>query len=184
MDWILSLDQKILIFIQDFLRFEWLTPLMKVITSLGNSGIFWIVLGLVLLFTRKYRSAGFEALLALLIGFIIVNLILKNAFHRIRPYEVVEGLKCLVAYPSDWSFPSGHTSSSIAAALAMFRTLPGKFGWPLIVLAILISLSRLYVGVHYPTDVIVGAVVGIFAGWASGKLAGCIRKRGAAKDES
>ena len=94
---------------------------------------------------------------------------------------MVEGLKCLVAYPSDWSFPSGHTSSSIAAALAMFRTLPGKFGWPLIVLAILISLSRLYVGVHYPTDVIVGAVVGIFAGWASGKLAGCIRKRGAAK---
>ena len=184
MEWLLSLDGKILLFIQEFLRFEWLTPMVKVITSLGNSGIFWIILGVLLLFTKRYKRAGFEALLALLIGFIITNLILKNAVHRIRPYEVIEGLNCIIAHPSDWSFPSGHTTSSIAAALAMFRNLPKKFGWPLIVLAILISLSCLYVGVHYPSDVIAGAAVGIFAGWASGKFAYHILRKGNAKDES
>ncbi len=80
------------------------------------------------------------------------------------PYEVVEGLKLLIEPQSDFSFPSGHTCASIGAALACIRFWR-KWGIPLVILAVLISLSRLYVGVHYPTDVLGGAVVGAFAAW-------------------
>ena len=89
---------------------------------------------------------------------------------RIRPYEVVEGLKLLIEPQSDFSFPSGHTCASIGAALAMYPFLERKWGIPLVILAVLISLSRLYVGVHYPTDVLGGAVVGVLAAWGAVRI--------------
>ena len=140
----------------------------KTITHLGDAGWFWIMLGIVLLIPKKTRKAGIAALAALAIGALITNVALKNIIARIRPYEVVEGLKLLIEPQSDFSFPSGHTCASIGAAL----------GIPLVMLAVLISLSRLYVGVHYPTDVLGGAVVGAFAAWGAVRIVkhGLVRK--------
>ena len=99
---------------------------------------------------------------ALVIGALITNVALKNIVARIRPYEVVDGLKLLIEPQSDFSFPSGHTCASIGAAVAMYSFLEKKWGVLLLALAVLISISRLYVGVHYPIDVIGGAIAGIF----------------------
>ena len=116
---------------------------------------------------KKSRNCRFGALA---IGALITNVALKNIIARIRPYEVVEGLKLLIEPQSDFSFPSGHTCASIGAALAMYPFLERKWGIPLVILAVLISLSRLYVGVHYPTDVLGGAVVGVLAAWGAVRI--------------
>lgn len=108
---------------------------------------------------------------------LINNILLKNLVARIRPYEVIEGLTCLVRQPRDYSFPSGHTTTSFAAAWVMFRQLPKRFGVPALVLAILIALSRLYVGVHYPSDVLFGALDGIAIGYGAEMLVEWLDKR-------
>lgn len=96
-----------------------------------------------------------------LIGSLLVNnLVLKNAVARIRPYEVITNLHILIEKQKDLSFPSGHTGSSFAAAVILYKELPKKIGVPALVFALFIAISRLYVGVHYPSDVIAGAVTG------------------------
>ena len=113
------------------------------------------------------------ALIALAVGALITDAALKNIVERTRPCEAIPGLVRLIEAQSDFSFPSGHTCASFAAAFALYKTLPGKRKiWKVlcIVLAVLISFSRLYVGVHYPTDVLAGALIGLFAGWAGWKL--------------
>jgi undecaprenyl-diphosphatase len=157
----IQLEGDFLLFIQEYLRSPFLTPIFKFITSLGDKGAIWIISSVVLLFFKKTRKIGILALVALLFSLIIDNIILKNVVARIRPFEAVEGLNILVHKPSDYSFPSGHTGSSFAAAVIFYKTLPKKYGIPSMVLAVLISISRLYVGVHYPSDVICGAVIGI-----------------------
>lgn len=166
LDFLVSLDGKILLFIQEFLRFEWLTRVMKFITSLGNGGVIWIVLAVILICTKHYRKTGTAMAVALIIGYLITNLILKNLIMRPRPYEVMEGLQALVGPLRDSSFPSGHATSSIAAGFVMLKGTRKYIGIPAFVLAVLIALSRLYLGVHYPTDVLVGAIIGLFAAFA------------------
>ena len=97
---------------------------------------------------------------SLLGSLLLNNLLLKNLVARIRPYETVEGLSRIIEAQVDLSFPSGHAGSSFAAAAAIYLSCPRRIGIPALVLAALISLSRLYVGVHYPTDVICGALIG------------------------
>ena len=170
MEAILQWDGQALLFIQEHIRQVWMDGFWKTIIHLGDAGWFWIMLGIVLLIPKKTRKAGIAALAALAIGALITNVALKNIIARIRPYEVVEGLKLLIEPQSDFSFPSGHTCASIGAALAMYPFLERKWGIPLVILAVLISLSRLYVGVHYPTDVLGGAVVGAFAAWGAVRI--------------
>lgn len=154
------LDGNILLWIQENLRTPSLTPIVTFITRLGNGGFIWIVLTLLLLIPKKTRRTALSMAMALIMSLLITNLLLKNSVARVRPYEVIEGLQILVEPPADWSFPSGHTSASLAAALVMLQMLPKKYGIPAIILGVLISLSRLYVGVHYPTDVLGGAIIG------------------------
>ena len=161
MDAILQFDSSILLWIQDNLRSDFLTPVMKVVTHLGDKGIFWILLTLALLIVRKTRKLGVRCGFSMVFGLIITNLILKNWVARVRPYEVIQGLECIVKKADDWSFPSGHATNSLACAWVLLRRAPKKWGVTALVLAILISLSRLYVGIHYPTDVIGGAAIGI-----------------------
>ncbi|MDD3063847.1 MAG: phosphatase PAP2 family protein, partial [Massilibacteroides sp.] len=97
---------------------------------------------------------------ALMGSFIIDNIILKNLVARTRPYEVVQGLQLLIGKQNDFSFPSGHTGSSFASAVILYKELPKKYGIPLIGLATLIGFSRLYLAVHYPSDVLGGAIIG------------------------
>ncbi len=160
---ILDWDGSALLFIQEFIRQDWLDPIVKFLTHLGDAGFLWIVLAVALLISRRQRQAGAAAAISLLIGFVVTNLILKNAVMRPRPYDVVEGLRALVTDPS-WSFPSGHATSSFAAATALYmKARPRWEGACALAVAALISLSRLYVGIHYPTDVLCGALIGIAA---------------------
>lgn len=156
-----NLDGEILLQIQQHLRTDMLTPFMKIVTFLGNGGWFWILCAVVLLAIPKTRKTGYAAVFSLIFGAIVTNLLLKNIVARPRPFAEIEALIPLIAKPTDFSFPSGHTTASFAVALVMFRMLPKKIGIPAVVLAALVAFSRLYLGVHYPTDVLVGFVVAL-----------------------
>lgn len=160
---ILEWDGELLLWIQEHIRMEWLSMVMKFITHLGDAGFVWIVITLCLLIYKGSRREGFLCACSLLLVLLINNIILKNVVARTRPYEMVEGLQRIIEAQSDFSFPSGHTGSSFAAAVVIFLRLPKRYGILAMVLAVLIGLSRLYVGVHYPTDVIAAAIIGTAA---------------------
>ena len=172
-----ELDGGILLWIQEYLRNPMLTPILKVITTLGNGGAIWILLALLILMLPKTRKVGCMMVAALLGTLLINNILLKNLIARTRPYEVIEGLTYLVRRPSEFSFPSGHAGSSFAAACVMLRRLPKRYGIPAFVLAVLIALSRLYVGVHYPSDVLFGMISGILISYAAEAIVERIWKR-------
>lgn len=165
MEALLNLDGNILIWIQEFLRNPVLDPFFKVITSFGNAGIFWIIATILLLIPKKTRRVGLMSAFALLGSLFINNILLKNLVARTRPYYAVEGLIPLIKKPVEFSFPSGHAGSSFASACVLQRNLPKKYGIWFLILAVLISFSRLYVGVHYPSDVLAGAVTGILCSY-------------------
>ena len=174
--YITYIDYLILMFIQEHLRFNWLTEPTVFISHLGNSGLFWILLCLVLLAFKRTRKMGFCGLLALLIGALITNVALKNIIARIRPYEQFPDIILLLERQKDFSFPSGHTTSSFAAATALAAA--RARGWPAaMILAAVIAFSRLYLYVHYPTDVIAGALIGAFSGLAAYALVWNPRKK-------
>lgn len=150
------MEQNILLWIQENMRNDILTPFFKVVTSLGDEGAVWIFLSVLLLCFKKSRITGVTCAISLLTSFIFNNLILKNIIARTRPYEVIEGLKALIPPPHDFSFPSGHTAASFAVAAVIFLMMHKKYGIPALILATLIAFSRLYLGVHYPTDVLFG----------------------------
>lgn len=137
---------------------------MVFITTLGNNGYIWIAIGLLMIISRKYRKLGILLLLGLLMDLIIGNLILKNLVARPRPSWIDTSVKLLIDNPRDYSFPSGHTMTSISSAviLAMANR---KFGLISIPLAVLISVSRLYLYVHFPSDVLMGAIIGFLIGY-------------------
>lgn len=141
-----------------------LDKILAFITSLGNVGIIWIVLAVVLLILPKTRKTGIIVAAALLMDLILCNLILKNLVARVRPYDVNTAIAILIKKPLDFSFPSGHTAASFAAMTALFLAKMKKAWIAALILAVLIAFSRLYFYVHYPTDVLGGAVVGILSG--------------------
>ncbi len=168
----LGLDGEILLWIQEFLRIGWLDPVVKAVTHLGDGGFVWILLAVLFLLDKRRRKTGACMAAALLLGFLATNLILKNAVMRPRPYYGVSGLRALVTDPS-WSFPSGHSTSSMAAGVVMFRQLEPRWqGRCALAFAVIVCLSRLYVGVHYPSDVVCGAAVGIAAAVCAMRLVG------------
>ena len=160
LDWILKADGDILLFLQNYVRNALTDGFWKLITFLGDGGWFWIATGILLLFFAKTRKAGVTALLALLLGALVTNLLLKNLLARPRPYDKIAGLTPLVKKLKDYSFPSGHTCASFAAAVVYWKMLPKVWGRAGVILAFLIAFSRLYVGVHYPTDVLAGGIIG------------------------
>lgn len=162
-----SLDGNILLFLQEYVRNPVLTPVMRLITTLGNGGAIWIVLTILMLVIPRTRKIGCMSLLALIGTLLVNNMLLKNLVARIRPYEVIEGLTYIVREPVDYSFPSGHAGCSFSVACIMYRRLPKRYGVPALILAVLISVSRLYVGVHYPSDVLFGVVSGIVISYAA-----------------
>ena len=157
-----NIDAVILLWLQS-LRGP-MDAVITFITHLADHGYLWIGVAILLLFFKQTRKGGVAALIALTCGLIITNLCIKNAVARIRPYETIEGLYSMIGVMKDWSFPSGHTTASFAAATALAMSLGKKFGIPALILAALIALSRLYVGVHYPSDVLAGAIIGTLCG--------------------
>ena len=183
METLIHMDGAILMFLQESVRNAVLDPIMKVITTLGNAGILWIVLTIFLLIPQKTRKIGWMSACALLFSLLINNILLKNLVARVRPYNAIEGLIPIIKKPSEFSFPSGHAGSSLASACVLYRKLPKKFGIPILVFAILISFSRLYVGVHYPTDVLAGAITGIICSYLGEWLVNQIERRRETKIE-
>ena len=166
MEWIQSMDHSVLTWIITHLRETWLTPIVTFVTSLGNAGAIWILLSLILLIRPKTRRCGLAMLAALLLGVLVGNLALKNIIARPRPFAAYTDIVPLVIPMDPYSFPSGHTLSSFCAATACFAY-HRKAGAACSILALLIGLSRLYIGVHYPTDVLGGMVLGIILGLIS-----------------
>lgn len=164
-----NLDGYTLLFIQQHMRTSILTPIFKLLTDLGNSGLIWLIITIALLCFKKTRSLGLAALLSLAVCFIINNEILKNVIARPRPFTQLSGLNVLIPKPSDFSFPSGHTASSFATAGAFFYYGNKKWGIFALILASLIGFSRLYLGVHYPSDVLFGALLGMLISFTVSK---------------
>lgn len=170
-DSLLEFDIGVFQWIQS-IQNEFLDAVMVGITTLGNAGAIFIVLGLALFFTKKYRKAGFAVIVALLVMLLCNDLFLKEFFARVRPFNLFESnpekyewwgklyvFPELVHKPSSYSFPSGHTASAFAAAVALVCH-NRKLGIPTVIFAALMGFSRIYVEVHYCTDVIAGAVSG------------------------
>lgn len=139
-----------------------LDKIMVFITHLGDAGIFWIAITIVLLFFRKYRKIGVVSAGALILSLLFTNVIIKNMFDRVRPFMYDEAIRqsLLIKEPFDSSFPSGHSSASMAAAVSIF-IYNKKMGIPAVLLALLIAFSRMYLFVHFPTDIISGLVLGV-----------------------
>ncbi len=164
-----NFDASALLYIQDFLRTPFLTSLLVLFSKIGNNGLVWILTGVILLIFRKTRRGGFDLLICLLSAYIINDLLIKFLVCRARPYDTIEGLTTLVAPLSSYSFPSGHANSSFAAAIALTLAF-GQKGALAYIPAVLIAVSRCYVGVHYPSDVFAGMLVGTLVSLAVYKL--------------
>ena len=142
----------------------WLDFIVPYITSLGHKGILWIILAFALMAIPGHRSVGVQVAIALILSLLLCNLFLKNLVDRIRPFELAGLTELLVPLPDDASFPSGHSSAGFAAAAVLLLN-RHVLRWPALVLAALIALSRLYLYVHFPTDVLAGVLLGILCGW-------------------
>ena len=174
-------DLPILNWIAAHLWCPFLDAVMPVITLLGDAGAFWIGIAVVLLCIPKYRKVGLGMGAALILGLLVCNVTMKPLIARIRPYDYVEQnlgytIKLLIEAQHDFSFPSGHTIASFEAAVAL-TIRHKKLGAAALVLAVLIAFSRMYLYVHYPTDVLAGAVLGITFGFLAVSIVNAIDKK-------
>ena len=159
-----SFDLPILEWIQANLQSPLMDKIMPIITLFGEGGIFWIAWAVLMLIIPKTRKIGIGMIIALLLGLLVCNVTLKPLVQRIRPYDLQEQdfgiyINLLIDRQHDFSFPSGHTIASFEAAVVLLKN-SKKMGIPALILAILVSFSRLYLYVHYPTDVIVSVILG------------------------
>lgn len=159
----MSIDWSILHWIQNTLVCPFLDFLMPKITLLGNGGMIWLLAAGGLLCTKKYRRHGVLLLAGLLTGLLVGNVALKHLVARARPCWLDGSVQLLIANPTDYSFPSGHTLSSVIGATILTKT-DRRFGYAAIPLAALIAFSRLYLYVHFPSDVLAAAVLGVVIG--------------------
>lgn len=168
LDTIQTVDFAILDFIAEHFHCSFLNTVMPIITAFADHGIGWIALAVLLVFFKKTRKTGASMGAALVFGLIVGNLILKPLVARIRPYDIHTTVSLLVERLSDYSFPSGHTLASFECATVLLIR-HRKAGTAAMAGAILIAFSRLYLYVHYPSDVLAGILLGIVFG-----ILGCL----------
>lgn len=163
MNTVTQFDFRILDFIQNHIKCGFLDFLMPKVTFLGNKGIVWIVTALILLLFSRHRKKGVMMAAGLVSGLIVCNFLLKNIVARDRPCWINEQIPMLIKIPGDYSFPSGHTMSSFVSSSVLFHC-SRKAGAAAFLLSFMIAFSRLYLYVHFPTDVLAGALIGIVLG--------------------
>ena len=165
MEWLLELDGKLLLWLREIVCHPALDGVMKFVSKLGDHGMIWIVIGVLFLLMGFWKKVwfrnGFLLLFSLLADLILCNKLLKPLLDRTRPYYVLD-YEPLIPPVGDASFPSGHTAVSFAAATAIYA-INKKWGIAAYAFAVLMGFSRLYLGVHFPLDVLGGAVVGTVA---------------------
>lgn len=171
---LMNFENSILLFFQDNVRNPILNALLIPFTLSNNAGIMCFVIIAIFLYFKKLRKVGILMSISLILEFVLNNLIIKNWVARIRPYEAIEGLKLIVGKATDYSFPSGHTGSAFALAVVVLMVMKRKYGIIALILAFLMGLSRLYVGIHYPSDVLGGLVLGVITSVLSVK---CFKKK-------
>lgn len=157
---ITSFDLQTLLWIQQNLQSDTLTSFLEFMTDLGNAGIIWIASAVILLLNERTRSIGIAVSLAIFLDVIVTNGIMKPLIARPRPFLLYPAIVPLITPPTGFSFPSGHSVSSFAAAFVLYGLLPKRYGIPAVSIAVLISLSRIYLGVHYPSDILAGLLLG------------------------
>lgn len=179
-----AFDLPILDWIQANLKSDLLDTVMPIITLFGDGGVFWIAIAVLLLCIPKTRKIGLGMGFALLMGLVVCNITLKPLVGRIRPYDLQEQLGVTIPLLTDrmhdYSFPSGHTIASFEASVVLLKN--NKWmGIPAVILAVLIAFSRLYLYVHYPTDVIFSFFAGILFAFLGDALANKVVTRLPAK---
>lgn len=160
MDIIREIDFMVLDYIREHLRNGFLDNIMPIVTSFGNMGMIWVVVALIISAKAKYRKCSITMMLGMIAGVILGNFVVKNIVRRERPCWINEIGDMLIANPQDFSFPSGHTMSSFIAATILCYY-DKRLGIPSFSVAILIAFSRMYLYVHFPTDIIGGALLGV-----------------------
>lgn len=163
-------EGSFLLWLQESVRRAPLDAFFSAFTHLGDHGLLFILAAALLLCHPKTRRAGAVAAIAMILSLLFTNLLIKPLVARPRPWLDVAGLIPLVTEGDPASFPSGHTSVAFAFASALLWSGQTKWGKAAVVLAALMGFSRLYVGVHYPTDVLAGALLGLVYGWAAWQL--------------
>ncbi|MDS0526168.1 phosphatase PAP2 family protein [Clostridium sp. SHJSY1] len=176
MQFIQQIDNSILMLIHNNITNPFFDSIMPVITGLANGGVLWVVIGLILICSTKYRKSGLILLCALALCFIIGNLGIKPLVARVRPFDVNTTIHLIISKPKDFSFPSGHTMHSFAAATVLYYT-NKRIGIGAYILAIIIGFSRLYLYVHYPSDVLFGIIIGVLLALVSIKLCEKVAKK-------
>jgi len=176
MELIQNIDDSILMFIQNNICNPTLDKLMPIVTSIGNGGLVWIVVAMVLLLIKKYRKYGVIMFIALLLCLIIGNVCIKTLVARPRPCHINTTIKLLIGIPLDYSFPSGHTMCAFAATAVLWY-MNKKIGIISSILAIAIAFSRMYLYVHYPSDIFCGALIGLLISIFSIKSFICLQRK-------
>lgn len=165
MEWLLEKDGQLLLWLKETVSHPVLDDIMIFISSLGNKGMIWIAIGVLFLLmgfrNKKWRNRGWLVLFSLGMNVLLCNVTLKPLIDRTRPYYVL-GYEPIIPPVGDPSFPSGHTAASFAAATAIYA-INRKWGTAAYIFAAVMGFSRLYLGVHFPTDVLAGAICGILA---------------------
>lgn len=160
----LEADIGILNLIQLNLRCEFLDVAMPLITKLGDGGALWILCSFLLFLFPQTRRSGAAIAVGILLELLCCNALLKPFVGRPRPCDVNSAVQLLISKPTDFSFPSGHTGAAFATVSALYFS-KNRFWIPTLVISLWISFSRLYLYVHYPSDVLAGALLGIMLGW-------------------
>jgi undecaprenyl-diphosphatase len=169
MDWITQLDTTIIFWVQNHLHNPVTDFLFPKITALGDIGLIWILVAVCMLIFKKTRKWGIVLLAALALEYICNDLILKNLVQRIRPCNVWPEVPMLISRPSSYSFPSGHSASSFVSAATLYRC-NKKWGIFALLLAALIAFSRVFLFVHFPSDVLVGSLLGLLVSFGVCKV--------------
>lgn len=171
-----TIDFAVLDWIQQNMRCEFLDALMRGLSVIGEYGAVWIAVTVLLLLLKAHRKCGLQMTAGLISGLLVGNVILKRLINRPRPFTINTDMTLLVSAPHGSSFPSGHAIACFVAATILLRY-DKRMGIPALILAILISFSRLYLYVHFPSDVLAGALIGVALGFLVGFAAKRIKQR-------